>query len=642
MKDTAATIADDAAGVAASHAGGLPGLRTRGAGAAAAVVLLVLPHLLPGNYLLQLINLGLVSLIVVVGLNYITGYCGQINFGQAAFWGIGAYVTALATLHGASFWLALPLAALVTGLCSLLLGVPTLKLRAYYLAMATIAFGEIVQLVLTHWESVTGGTSGLRGVPGVSIAGHRLQGNVEHYYFLLAWCALALWLSLRVRASRIGRSMIALRDTEIAAEVAGVDTVRVKMLAFALSSVYAGVAGGLYASYVNYVSPDLFSNAQAVLFFTMLVIGGTGSAIGAVIGTAVLTALPEALRFMKEWYLVLYGVGVILMIVFVPEGIASLLGRVGRVGREAPGVAAGRVAGAGHPASRAPAAATSVATGVASGVASFAPPIPPAGTDAAVPILDVRSVTQRFGGLVALDGVSLRIERGHVHAVIGPNGSGKTTFLNVLSGAYTPQAGSVRLEGQEMLGRRGNAIAVAGLSRTFQNIRLYRSLSVLENVMVGAGCRARTGVLDAMLATPRHRREEDAIRAQALLALDFVGLAALADRPAASLAYAQQRLLEIARAIATRPRVLLLDEPAAGMNPQEAAMLMQTIRAVRDAGITVVFVEHNVKLVMGVSDRVSVFDFGRKIAEGTPAEVQRSPEVIAAYLGRGHGAKPDA
>lgn len=297
-------------------------------GLSAAGALLTVPHLIRSNYLLQLINIALIYVTVVVGLNFITGYAGQINFGQAAFYGIGAYTTALLTTKAhLGFWVALPLAGLAAALCSLFLGLPTLRLRAYYLAMATIGFGEIVRLVLIHWEPVTGGSSGVRGIPPIALGGATLTRHAHYYYLLLGFALLMILIAARIRHSGLGRSMIAIRDSEIAAEMMGIDTVRVKVLAFVLASVYAGFAGGLYAGYINYISPDQFSGQQAILFFTMLVIGGTGTIAGAVIGTLVLTFLPESLRFLGSWYVVLYGAGIIVIVVFTPGGIVGMADR---------------------------------------------------------------------------------------------------------------------------------------------------------------------------------------------------------------------------------------------------------------------------------------------------------------------------
>jgi branched-chain amino acid transport system permease protein len=289
-----------------------------------AAVVLVLPAVTRDGYIIQLLNIAILNAIVVLGLNFATGWTGQINFGQAAFYGLGAYTTAISTKAGIP-WIATPLLSVaVVLIASLALGVPTLRLRSYYLAMTTIGFGEIVRLIIVHWEPVTGGTSGLRAIPGISVFGFGPQGQIQHYYVLIAALALATLIASRIRHSALGRAMIATKDSEIAAEQSGVDTIRTKLLAFMIGAVYAGLAGCLYASSIRFISPDSFSGVQAILLMTMLIVGGMGSIVGCVIGAVALTILPEALRFLGQWYLVLYGIGVIAVIVLAPGGLASI------------------------------------------------------------------------------------------------------------------------------------------------------------------------------------------------------------------------------------------------------------------------------------------------------------------------------
>jgi branched-chain amino acid transport system permease protein len=296
--------------------------------AASLAAVLAVPLITQDGYIIQLLNIAILNAIVVLGLNFVTGWAGQINFGQAAFYGLGAYTTAIASKSGLP-WITTPiLSAIVVIAASLMLGLPTMRLRTYYLAMTTIGFGEIIRLIIVHWEPVTGGTSGLRAIPGISVFGIGPQGQAQHYYLLVAALAIAITVAMRVRHSALGRAMIATRDSEIAAEQSGVDTTRTKLLAFMIGAVYAGLAGCLYASSIRFISPDSFSGTQAILLMTMLIVGGMGSIAGSISGAIALTLLPEALRFLGQWYLVLYGLGVIAVIVLTPGGLASVASQV--------------------------------------------------------------------------------------------------------------------------------------------------------------------------------------------------------------------------------------------------------------------------------------------------------------------------
>ncbi len=546
------------------------------------------------GYLLNILMQATTYAIAVVGLTVVLGLCGQINLAQAAFFGIGAYAVGLGTTAlGLSFWLCLAgglAAALVLGG---FLGASTLRLGGHYLAMVTISFQQILTLVLVNWIPVTHGPD---GVPNIARPVPFTDGQryLAFCLVVLGAVAYAVW---RMPDTRLGRAMRAVRDNELAAGVVGVDVYRTKVLAFAIGALLAGLGGGLFAGGFAYVSPDQFTFAESIIFLTMALLGGVGSPVGAVIGTALLVLLPEWLRFLKEvpgLYLAIYGVAVILIVVFMPAGIWGFATQqIGRV-RRLP---------------RGPAAAGELTLSQDEAVEA--------------PALAVEGLSKHFGGLKAVDDIGFEVKRGGVHALIGPNGSGKTTTLNMLSGLYRPTAGRIRLDGRDITRLAPHERAAAGLGRTFQNIRLFRSMSALDNVVVGAERPGNHAVGPGRAV----------LEARARAALAFVGLEARADEPVAGFSYGHQRLIEIARALAGNPTLLLLDEPAAGLNGSEKLALTALLRRMGQKGLTILIIDHDMTLVRDVAQHITVLNFGRRIADGEAAGVLREPAVVAAYLG---------
>lgn len=533
--------------------------------------------------------------VAVLGMTVVLGYTGQINLAQAAFFGLGAYAVGLGTVvYGLNFWVALLIGIVMAGAAGFILGLTTLRLGGHYLAMVTISFQQIFDLVMVNWGSVTRGPDGVAGIARPSIFGYALTDDRAYLLFCVAVLYAMICLVWWLPRSRIGRAMRAVRENEMAAEVAGVATLRVKVFAFTLCAALAGIGGALYAAGFAYVSPDNFNFKVAIEFMTMALLGGAQSPFGSALGTVLLILLPEWLRFLREAYLAAYGLAVILIMVFMPEGIWGIAKAVWFRLRKP----------------RMP---------VTGPIVPLAFDVP---SDSARPILELRNVQKHFGGVKAVDGLDIEVQRGTVHALIGPNGSGKTTSLNVLNGIYMATAGAILVDGIDITRMSPHDRAAQGVGRTFQNIRLFPALTVLENVMIGAQREnnpiAPTGA---------------ALRERALSALEFVGMAERAHDIVKGLPYGHQRLVEIARALAGHPKLLLLDEPAAGLNQTEKQALVGLLKRLRGHGLTIFLIEHDMRLIMQVSDRISVLNFGRKIAEGTPQEIMKHPEVIKAYLG---------
>jgi ABC-type branched-subunit amino acid transport system ATPase component/ABC-type branched-subunit amino acid transport system permease subunit len=546
-------------------------------------------------YVFVLASIALTA-IVGIGLNVLFGLTGQVSFGHVGFYAIGAYTVAiLTTKAGWSFWPAWAAGTAVAGLVGALLALPALRVKGPYLAMVTIAFSFIVEHAIVEMPGLTGGQSGIMGIGSPTFGGLASPTQGLAIIALLVVCALSAAYA-RLSRSAWGAAMRAVRDSETAAESIGISPLAVKTAAFAISAALAGIAGGLFAPLSGFVTPETFTFMQSILFLLVVVIGGAGSLAGPLIGALIIGVLPEWLASLESYRLLFFGALLLVVLWLAPEGIAGVLQRLRRKASGQAHVASG-AAQAGVLASRARQA------------------------------LQVRGLGMTFGGLRAVSGLDFDVPPAAVLSLIGPNGAGKTTVLNMLSGFYTPSAGTFALGGKPLQDQSAFRIARHGIARTYQTSLLFDSLSVEENVVL-ASLRGRLGFAlnSAAFASTELRQ-----RARSLLA--FCGYAGSPDAPAAGLPHVDRRLVEIARALAGDPDVLLLDEPAAGLNREDKERLAQLLRQVAQAGIGVAVVEHDMALVMEISDRIVVLDAGRRLAVGSAAQIQADPAVRLAYLG---------
>ncbi len=612
---------------------------------------------------------------LALGLNIVVGMAGLLDLGYAAFFAIGAYFYGVLSsfqlqpewssfwvpfaalglvsrmpgpgtvdvVHTTlSFWLAIPLSGALAALCGILFGAPTLRLRGDYLAIVTLGFGEIVPIVARNWVSVTNGAAGLNGVAPPSLGGTSFGvDSTPYFYVILALVAALIFISMRLRDSRIGRAWMAIREDEIAAGAMGVNLVRFKLLAFAIGASFAGMTGTFFVAKLQTATPEMFGFPVSVMILVMVVLGGMGSVWGVVLGAMVLQLLQSwFLQDLTEWthelgelvgsaalqkvdfvqsIELIFGIILVVMMLFRREGLIPAHRKASALTFEQQHATVQRV--------------------TAFALPGIAPP-----SERGKPLLEVRGVTVRYGGLVALNAVDITVPEGGVLAVIGPNGSGKSTLFNTVTGLTKAGEGSIKFAGRELVGLPPHQILEAGLARTFQNIRLFPSLSVMDNVLVGQHARLRTGPIRAILRLPATRAEERAARERVMEILSLFGnrLVPRADQPVSGLSYANRRRVEIARALASGPRLLMLDEPTAGMNPAETMELAEQLKQLHSLGLSILVIEHKLDVVTRLADTVVVLDHGEKLTEGMPDEVRRNEAVLDAYLGRSHTAALDA